>query len=158
MSGDPLQRLHSQGTLLLGCCNSPDLHICSFLTKTSENGSSVIKNIVLGGVFCVYIHKTLTLASVITSAGASTFGIEWCAKSQRCQLYPNLMYLPLPWTTVIRTLEEEPDFFQVWIEAFPKGSRERWEKKEAKSQDRLGDVRVKRNLQLGLLSRETGKP
>lgn len=69
-----------------------------------------------------------------------------------------LIYFPFPWSTVIRTLEEEPDFFQVWIEAFPKVSRERWEKKEEKSQDRLGDVRVKRNLQLGLLSRETGKP
>lgn len=34
VSADPLQGLHSQGTLLLGCCNFLDLHICSFPTKT----------------------------------------------------------------------------------------------------------------------------
>lgn len=33
-SKDILQGLHSQGTLALGCCNSPDSHICPFLLRT----------------------------------------------------------------------------------------------------------------------------
>jgi len=57
---------------------------------------------------------------------------------------------------VIKTVVEEPGFFQVWIEAFPKDSRERWKTREKVSTS--SGMRGLRNLQLELLSRETGKP
>lgn len=45
---------------------------------------------------------------------------------------------------MIRSLEEEPDFFQVWIEAVPKGSSERWgKKKKEKKSELTGGERVK---------------